>query len=377
MIQIKDSIRIIEEVNHSSGVLDLLRSAANVDDKTFNDKYISPLIHIANWVQELPACKLHHFEVGGAVRFAIHSGFAAVRLSESFIFTPSDKSEFRFQLEKEFRYASYLAAIFSTVAYPFSYLQVVNQDGEIWSKNTQLNQFASDGYDLQWVVNSQLDTKKGYFYASRIMPVDLLDGFNQIVVDELMKALSPDVVPSGQETSMQKTVRQSIQKVIELEKKRISQQFVESSIQPYQAEDIVIAEKQTQENGASEKKSDNLSDSAPINSMPAIETADSTFDVFKVLDKGVAEVLRLFREDLRSGAASVEKIKPSDLGLILPSSLLSKYGLPLTRIEGELRKKSMVVKKEGQIYHLNKELGAWLLNNVVNNAPDLFEVPNG
>ncbi len=368
MLKKKESGIIIDAVNRTAGVLNLLKAASNTTDAEFKKKYVAPLICIADWVQELPASKLHHNEVGGALRFAIHSGFASMRLAESFIFTPSEKSEFRYTLEKEFRYAAYLATIFSTVAYPFSFLHVVNSDGEVWNKNTPLNLFASDSYELQWILNSQLDCKKGYFYASRILPINLVDGFDPLVVSELMKSLSPDSVPSGHESSMQKTVRLSIQKVIDLEKKRINQQFVESAIQPYVTEDVVIDNKPTEPHQSNTPKAPTVSDKA------SQETAISTdaMLVIKQLDKVIIEVLTLLKADIKDGKVSVDKIKRDPLGVLMPSTFFSKYGLPLTSVEGELRKKGMVVKKEGQTYILKKELGEWLIDGASNVSLDLF-----
>jgi len=365
MLKTKESGIIIDAVNRTAGVLNLLKAASNTSDVEFKKKYVAPLICIADWVQELPASKLHHNEVGGALRFAIHSGFASMRLAESFIFTPSEKSEFRYTLEKEFRYAAYLATIFSTVAYPFSFLQVVNADGEVWNKNTPLNLFASDSYELQWILNSQLDCKKGYFYASRILPINLVDGFDPLVVSELMKSLSPDTVPSGHESSMQKTVRLSIQKVIDLEKKRINQQFVESDIQPYVTEDVIV------ENKVTESHPSNTTKAPPVNDKCSQEMSDSMV-VIKQLDKVIIEVLTLLKADIKDGKVSVDKIKRDPLGVLMPSTFFSKYGLPLTSVEGELRKKGMVVKKEGQTYILKKELGEWLIEGASNVSLDLF-----
>lgn len=373
MISIKKPEHIIDDVNKSSGVLTLLKKTANVSDVEFNDKYLKPLLSIAEWVQELPAHKLHHNDVGGAMRFCMHAGFASIRISESFIFTPSDMSEYRYELEKEFRYASYIATIFSTVAYPFSYLQVFNDDGEVWNKHLPLNSFC-DKYDLRWIANGELNAKSGYFYATKLLPVEFIDKFNQIVTTELMKSLSPEPVPTGAESPMQKTVRLSIQKIIEIEQKRLSMEFSKSTIQPYIAEDIVVESTNNQTKTDTEI-SNKLDTESNIEQKPQDSELSNkpTGEFIKTLNRSVSEILKLLKEDLKTGTRDISKIKKDSLGLIIPSSFFSNYGLPLTKIEDELRKKGAVIKKEGQHYILIKELSDWLIEDVKSLSQDLFE----
>lgn len=374
MLQTKNSIEIIKQINLATGVLSRLRKSSNTHDLDFEGRYLKPLLVIADWLQELPASSTHHSESGGAVRLAIHAGFASVRMSESFIFTPSDKSEFRYALEKQYSYACFLATIFSTISYTLTNTQVSNDAGEIWNKRIALKDFTKN-YNVQWSDNSNLDARKNLFQIAKIFPDELLINLDDCVVNDLMNSLS---IPSGKasnESAMQKAVNAAIKKVIDIELELIHKSFSNSKIHNISAEEILI-EKIPQSQLATTTNNEADIMSAPIiaNEITAETMKNHTINLSIInIDKGVAEILRLLKEDLASGKRDVNKLKMVNSGLILPSSFFSNYGLGLARIESELRKKSLVVNKEGQIYTLKKELGAWLIEGVDKKLFDMFE----
>lgn len=373
MLKTIEPIELITSINDASGIVDLLRGAANTSNAQFEQKYIKPIMVIANYLQELPANRDHHAEVGGAVRFAIHCGYAAQRISEQYLFTPPDKSEFRVHLEPQYRYASYLAAIFSTIAYPLSLMHVVNIDGEFWSKNEPLPEFTlGGGYEVKWITGAKIDHRKGAFYASRLMPIELFCDLDQNVQNEMMCGLTPDINQTGIATSLQKTVRSSLLKVIELDKKLLAQEYVPSEMKPIQAEEIVLESPtptQTQDENVDVSKVDESVKDVP--NTPS-QNSDND-DVLKIFSRPMSEMLKVLKQDLIKDNRATDKIKRTNLGLQIPSSYFSNYGFPLARIDSELRSKSMVVNKTGHLYILHHKLGDWLISELKNISNDLFE----
>lgn len=361
------TITILNQINEQSKVIDKIHSAVGERNTEFENKYIKPLKVLADWVKELPCSKVHHVEPGGAVRLAAHAGFVALRLSDAAIFTPSHLSEFRSKLEPQSRYATYLATVFSVLAYPLSNVDVIC-DGTVWDKTNGLSEFLIDkgDYSIEWTNASQLELKKGAFHGARLMPIELVCNLDPIVSAQLMSAIPTETMNiTGQESIMQKIVKQAIQKAIDADKEHLLKQFSITTLVVGE-----VTEPQQKESTPTFSSGDTVStlpESVKNDTTPQAVKQDSSVagrNIMDALDPAVRDIFDMLIDDIKSDDAIKKKVHITESGMTVPSSVFSHYGLPLNTVEADLRKKGGLVKKDGQTFHISKQIGDWVITQL-------------
>lgn len=351
------SAELLHQVNESSRVLDAIASCTTERGDEFQSLYVNPLLVIADWIQNLPCTQHNHAELTGGLRFACQCGFVALRFCENAIFTPPHMSEHRSVLERQFRRAAYLAAIFSAMAFPMQMTIVVSTHGEVWSGNEPLASWApaKDGYDFKWS-EAVMNFRVGSFRASRAIPMDLLADLHPMITAELLNSISPDQHPVGQESVMQKLVRSAIAKTIDHEKKLQSAVY-KPPVNPTIPNVLLEHQGQSEVSPPPVQQSD-----APVQSQthPLIKEAQS--GGIKSLEPAYRELLEMLRDEISQGGPASKKVRITDKGALVPANLLSKQGMQLPAVKAELRRKQLIVNEEGNMLLLVAEVGDFLLS---------------
>lgn len=359
------TISLLNQINDQSKVLDKIHSAVSERGDDFEFKYIKPLRVLGDWIGQLPCSKAHHSESSGTIRLAAHAGFIALRLADAVIFTPPHLSEFRSKLEPQSRYATYLATVFSVLAYPLTYVDVVADDGERWDKTTGLNEFVNKKHAcvIEWTNATQLDLKKGAFHGSRLMPIELISNLDPMVSAQLMTAIPTESMNvTGNESIMQKIVKQALHKAIDADVDNLQKQFAPPATPIGEVSDY---QQHTHHDGQAVPQQEPILDtSGKVKvSLPVINDADEKkqSNLMDELDAAVKDIFDMLVDDIKSDASIKKKIHITETGMTVPSSVFSHYGLPLNIVEADLRKKGGLIKKEGQTFHVSKQIGDWVV----------------
>lgn len=355
-------IDILQQVDASCNVLKSIATCTTDSGEKFHKKYILPLLDVASWIQLLPSAKDHHTEPGGGLRFVAQCGFIALRLCEGAIFTPANKSEFRHSLERQYIHAAYLSVVYSAMTYSMWMTKVISDDGEIWNCNERLHEWAAarGGYRVEWAGETAINPKVCSFRASRAVPIDLIAEYPSDVVNELMNSLAPDPHPIGHEAVMQKLVRNAIAKAIDMEMKALAKQYVA----PAPGFHADIADGMAQQH-ASEPISSEVLSSQPVTApVQPQEIAQDNKNPIELLEIMHLQMFELFRDQIKNGDPLAKRFKFDETGVSFPLRLLSSHGLLATVVEADLRKKGLVIGKDGQNIKLKPIVSKFLTDGV-------------
>jgi conjugal transfer pilus assembly protein TraI len=384
---LKKPEELLREVMASSGMLDHIRNESGCTAQQYADRYLEPMHRIASFVLEIPASAKHHKEPGGAIRFAVESGFFALRIADSTIFTANLSSEQRRDIEPQYRYGTFIAALCSNIHRSAAYFDIISDDGEVWSEfdgsiSLWLKKIGTKSYNLKWK-SKPADTNKqvAMFLAKEILD-SCCSHLNPQTIRDIIGSVAPDEVPSGHEPLMTRVVRQSLQTSIDMDIKRASLTYTEPANIPLPTAELVdkilpkasppsesapsqvVIEdyKAAQHSGVIEVK-EPIPVAAPaleLGKLPEIKEQDSADDdneLFAVLDPSVREMLIAIADDVRTGGRVAKRIKWEKDGLSIPVELLGDYGLASSSVVSALKKVNGIRRKDGSIIVLDQKLG--------------------
>jgi conjugal transfer pilus assembly protein TraI len=187
----------VEDILESqSDLMKRIRTVAGGDAAEFEDRYLSVIRNLAEYVHLLPASRQEtHTGAGGLFRLSLEMGFYCLQASEGVIFTPTEGVERRHNLEPRWRYAAFLAGLCSELHRPLASLIVSGPEGVQWPKYLlPLHRWCDEGgfgrYHISWQAEPRFETAaaKGEVSAmiSRIVPDRCL---------QYLEAGSPAIAP--------------------------------------------------------------------------------------------------------------------------------------------------------------------------------------
>lgn len=379
---LKKPEELLHEVMASSDILSHIRNESGCTSQQFEDRYLEPMRRIASFVLEIPASAKHHKEPGGAIRFAVESGFFALRIADSTIFTANLSSEQRRDVEPQYRYGTFIAALCSNIHRPASYFDVVTDEGKVWSEfdgsiSAWLNKVGEKSYNLKWK-SKPADTNKqvAMFLAKEILD-SCCSHLNPQTIRDIIGSVAPDDVPTGHEPLMTRVVRQSLQTSIDMDIKRASLTYAELNAVPLPTTELVdkVLPKATPLSNSTSNQAVTVEPNLPmvdikdstlianpvseISESPNIREQNITEEdeLFSALEPSVKEMLIAIADDVRTGGRVSKRIKWEKDGLSIPVELLGDYGLASSSVVAALKKVNGIRRKDGSILVIDQKLG--------------------
>lgn len=382
---LKKPDELLNEVMLSSGMLDHIKNESGCTNQQYEERYLEPMRRIAAFVLEIPASAKHHKEPGGAIRYAVESGFFALRIADSTIFTAKLSSEERRDIEPQYRYGTFIAALCSNIHRSAAYFNIVSDDGEIWNEfdgslSSWLKSRNTTSYSVNWKDTPAETNKQVAMFLAKEILDSCCSHLNPQTIRDIIGSVAPDEVPSGHEPLMTRVVRQSLQTSIDMDIKRASLIYTEPARIPLPTPELIdtVLPKSTpssnnlepqvnmaENNSAKIEESENIK-SIPLptpesdaqQKTPVAETALSEGDdLFSGLDPSVREMLIAIADDVKSGGRVAKRIKWEKDGLAIPVELLGDYGLASSSVVSALKKVNGIRRKDGSILVIDQKLG--------------------
>ena len=131
------ALRAPEAILHANAdLIDRLRLHAATDEAQFQERFIGPLLRLAEFINVVPATATTLFSGEmGLFRASLEAGFFAFQASDGRIFTGAEGVERRHALEGRWRYLCFLAALFHPIGKPLERLTVTGPDGQTWKRH--------------------------------------------------------------------------------------------------------------------------------------------------------------------------------------------------------------------------------------------------
>jgi conjugal transfer pilus assembly protein TraI len=131
------ALRAPQAILHANAdLIDRLRLHAATDEAQFQERFIGPLLRLAEFINVVPATATTLFSGEmGLFRASLEAGFFAFQASDGRIFTGAEGVERRHALEGRWRYLCFLAALFHPIGKPLERLTVTGPDGQTWKRH--------------------------------------------------------------------------------------------------------------------------------------------------------------------------------------------------------------------------------------------------
>ena len=343
---------LINEIDAQHLIVTRLREMIGVS-AVFNERYWPLLQRVAKWLYDIPLSKKTHSEPGGALRHAIEAGFIARSMAESMVFASDAPSEARRELEAQYQYISFVSAVCSVLHKPSLEIEVVAEDtGETWSELDGPLHAWAESHALRlfrWRSAPLIPYRQvAPFLARHVLGEDVKTTVSPPLFREMLGAMAPDAVPVGQESALQRLIRQSIQKSMEWDLRNGSVAYVHEPRKPQEPASAINSLPSEMNDipplhGAAKEEGD---------PSPSAATDTPQQSVLK-LDKSLQQLLESLRDDIKAGNA---KASWTEEGLVLPRAQLGEYGMSSTMVIGLLTKAGLLVKKEGNSVLLSPQV---------------------
>lgn len=376
-----------------------IRNESGCTESEYLLRYRQPIVQVAEYILDLPAAQSHHAEPGGALRFAVESAFFAMRISDVTMYTNTTSSEERRVKEPQYRYGAFIAALLSSIHLTVAKASVMSEDGELWSEaagplGPWLQSRRSKTYTFGWNAKAGDTNRLMAAYCTRpILDTCCLHLSPQIFRD-LLGAIGPDEYPSGHESLLTRTVRESIQKAKEMDQRRNAANYTQApveikadpaliaSLSPDKPSIEPVTDVQDTQNVDAKKTGDAPTPSIEVmdkgetpnqladspsrqerpneNQKPAPEPAEAGtgWSAYPALDKTVLEILKMISADCREDEKVQKKLRWISTGLLISTELLGDYGLAQSTVVAGLRKAELIVKKEGNGLVVSPDFGS-------------------
>ena len=335
-----------------------IEAMAAVDKATYMRFFYEPILAAAAMNLALPASREHHSEPGGALRLAVESGWASMRLAEQSAFAATEPAERRRKLEPQYRIAAFIAGLCSRLALPSLALEV-SAAGARWFCAMGpllgwMEAVRASQYEITWrPAPIPHERALSGFCAAFVLPKPL--DLDQRVSIDLFAAIDP---APGQDGALARVVRDAVARVEEADKRRLAMQYRVPEKAP--EESFVDAFEHGFQQPA--PRTEVTAAGSATSDPPAqkAHTVTAAADEVRREDPACADLLRTLakqaeRQEVRN------KLSWERDGLSIPLSILGDLGLSSEGALLLLRRAGILVKKDGRRFVISEKAGARIL----------------
>lgn len=214
-------------------LIDRMRVAAGGDDADFDRQYLFIIRRLAAWIHSIPATETgNHSGAGGLLRLCLQLAFHCLQSADQSLFARSESAEDRRRIEPCWRYACFLAGLFSELYNIPCRLIVTTGDGATWPIYLMpLTRFCHEQkahrYFIRFVPNPEIERSLSMSLMHQIVTPDtlqfLVDGHHAIL-PTLLAALS-GIQPSAEYAKMAEILNQYRHKIAEVDVEQQPQRY--------------------------------------------------------------------------------------------------------------------------------------------------------
>lgn len=335
-----------------------IEAMAAVDKSVYMRFFHEPIKAAAAMNLALPASREHHSEPGGALRLAVESGWASMRLAEQAAFAATEPAERRRKLEPQYRIAAFLAGLCSRLVLPSLALEI-SVAGERWFCAMGpllgwMEAVRARQYEITWLA-TPLPHERALsgFCAAFVLPKPL--DLDQRVSIDLFSAIDP---APGQDGALARVVREAVARVEDADKKRLAMQYKAPEKAP--EESFVDAFERGFRQPAPRTETAAAGSATRDPSAQKARPDPAATEEERREDPACADLLRtLARQAERPEVRN--KLSWERDGLSVPLSLLGDLGLSSEGALLLLRRAGILVKKDGRRFVISEKAGARIL----------------
>lgn len=382
-LAVKDAQAAVDALEAASGLVHLLRETVPSGTRDFDAEYLGPVRALAQWVLELPAAPDHHAEPGGLLRYAVQAGYFALRLAEGAVFGGEMAAETRRVVERESRRAAFLAALISPLCMPHRYLVVTSVQGEVWSEFSRPATLADwarergNRYRIAWRQQPHEPARAVAVWLAGNLIGAHLNGMSDEVAREAMVALAPEERAQGQESALQKVVRQALAKSAETGRKAMRGSYnAPASVTTPSADELrslaapppepaVPSPKPASHVGEADRIA--AANDSPATAVPAqpelVLAGGEVTSPTAALSPALRQLLDALREDIQAKEAVRRRLRWDEGGkwLLVDLNLLGAYGMAPASVASALKRARLAEDGNGRTLRLAQALGRMLV----------------
>lgn len=355
----------------SAADIDAIKTAAGFSEAQFTHFFMPALKAYANAVQNLPLCQTAYAEHRGAWQFGMAVSVLSLHIAGTKMFFPTLGAEDRRLLERQCRFAAFVAALATGVAIQTQSTRVRDETGGQYHTLTAvipLSQWIEKAKKpiFSWRVGETPFTAcQCAAIAARFIPRGLFDAFDQRISLMVFDSIFPKAENSGIESTLAKVVRVATEKAFEIYTTRTketykSKETMTASVTPVSA-DAVKAAKALQETLNPTPTVDPLAPPAQGAKAPASPTAapaatpaensqapaesDEVAKAKSLLAAAPPRLQEWFKALRRHErfAELREKLVITDQGIEIPIVTLGHFGISPSTVREDMTAAGMVV----------------------------------
>lgn len=207
-----------------------LLTASAAGEEGFRARYLPMAERLAMMVQELPLEKETYSQAGGALKFGLLAGLAALRLCDGVIFMPGVTAQIRMVVEPQYRWAAWCATL-ASIPLVVAHNASIKVNGDPWSFAHASNLWESagknGGYEIDWKPSgpNRASASLGAVVLSQFFFPGQFSAIEPVVLLGLCEAVNPALLQSPAEQALSRVVRVAQEKVRQSERLRMTQVF--------------------------------------------------------------------------------------------------------------------------------------------------------
>lgn len=207
-----------------------LLTASAAGEEGFRARYLPMAEKLAMMLQELPLEKETYSQPGGALKFGLLAGLAALRLCDGVIFMPGVTAQIRMVVEPQYRWAAWCATL-ASIPLVVAHNASIKVNGQPWSFADASTLWESCGkngsYKIDWMPSSpnRPSAALGTVVLSQFFFPGQFSAIEPVVLLGLCEAINPALVQSPAEQALSRVVRVAQEKVRQSERLRMTQVF--------------------------------------------------------------------------------------------------------------------------------------------------------
>lgn len=185
-----------------SDLLRRLKLLLGISEAEFDDRYLSVVRGLANYIDLLPASESGtHKGAGGLFRLALEMSFYSRQSCEAVLFAGKVGVENRRELEPRWRYATFLAALCCELHRLLSQMIVLSEDGQEWPVHQcgltdWLQARNTKRYFVRWIKEGEsFSAGSATLVASKIIPESAMQYLQQghhSIIAAMLEAIAGD-----------------------------------------------------------------------------------------------------------------------------------------------------------------------------------------
>ncbi len=295
---------------------------------------IDPVNLLLKWVSYAPRYQ-DDAKYGLALQ-SVDTAIVASKIADGTLFTGLESSEKRRVLEPRYRYAAFIAGLFSNLP-SLASAQVMSED-KIWSPmNEPLHDFVLRNGDFH-LVWSGVTRESALWIVSRHIPepvISYLNEANPSILFEMLAAIAPEKPLSR------------LQQVVSTSMERVISQYKSQSTIPV---DKPVAQQINLEN-VSAKTKETPTVKAELITTPHPDKKEQSQsglkaeDLYKSMGEATAALFQSIAEDTERKPEVAEQIKPSESGIAIPLALIAGYGVVKAVVLDGLKRSGIMIEQ--------------------------------